>query len=90
MEEKSYEFRPFSFTENWDFHHRSLKSNMVLRWEFQPGSTLFAVWSQSRDASPEDPTEEDLEFRPFDRLRSSFSDEGSNVFLIKLNYWLGI
>jgi hypothetical protein len=90
VEEKTYEFRPFSFDENWDFHHRSLKSNMVLRWEFQPRSTLFAVWSQSRDASLEDLTEEDLEFRPFDRLRSSFSDEGSNVFLIKLNYWLVI
>jgi hypothetical protein len=90
VEEKSYKFRPFSFGEDWDFHNRSLRSNMVLRWEFHPGSTLFLVWSQSRSASLEDLTEEDLEFRPFDRLKTSFSDDGSNVFLIKVNYWLGI
>ena len=33
---------------------------------------------------------EDLEFRPFDRLRSSFSDVGTDVFLLKVSYWLGI
>ena len=90
VEEKSYRFRPFSFDEDRDFHRRSLKSNMVLRWEFQPGSILFVVWSQSRSASLEDLAEEDLEFRPFDRLRSSFSDGGSNVFLVKVSYWLGV
>jgi hypothetical protein len=26
-----------------------LRSNSVLRWEFRPGSTLFAVWSHGRD-----------------------------------------
>ena len=90
VEQKSYQFRPFPFGEDWDFHRRSLKSNMVLRWEFKPGSTLFMVWSQSRSASLEDLTEEDLEFNTFDRLKSSFSDDGSSLFLIKVNYWLGI
>jgi hypothetical protein len=26
-----------------------LRSNSVLRWEFRPGSTLFAVWTHGRD-----------------------------------------
>lgn len=90
VKQETYEFKSYQLDEDRDFHRRSLKSNIVLRWEFQPGSTLFVVWSQSRSASLEELTEEDLEFRPFDRLRSSFSDDGSNVFLVKLNYWLGI
>ena len=89
VEPETYDFRPYSFDENRDFHHRSLKSNLVLRWEFRPGSTLYVVWSQSRSASLEDVTSEDLEFRPLDRLGSAFSDDGSNLFLIKINYWLG-
>ena len=89
-EPESYDFKAYSFDEDWDFHSRSLRSNVVLRWEFNPGSTLFLVWSQSRSASPEELTPEDLELRPFDRLKSSFSDDGSNLFLIKLNYWLGV
>ena len=31
-----------------DFDVRSLRSNIVLRWEWQPGSTLYLVWQQSR------------------------------------------
>lgn len=87
---KSYEFKAYALTENRDFHFRSLKGNTVLRWEFQPGSTLFVVWTQSRSFSPDYMTEEYLEFRPIDRLKSSFSDSGYNLFLIKLNYWIGI
>jgi len=89
VEAESYDFKPYAFDENRDFHRRSLKSNLVLRWEFQPGSTLFLVWSQSRGASLDDVTSEDLEFRPFDRLISTFSDDGSNLFLVKINYWFG-
>lgn len=89
VEPETYDFRPYSLDENKDFHRRSLKSNLVLRWEFRPGSTLFVVWSQSRSASLEDVTSDDLEFRPLDRLGSAFSDDGSNLFLIKVNYWFG-
>ena len=86
---RSYRFAPYELNENRDFHRRSLKSNLVLRWEFSPGSTLFVVWSQSRSANLDDPMDEDLEFRPFNRLGSSFSDEGDNVFLAKVSYWVG-
>src|SRR5438309_1140935 len=37
----------FTF-DNPDFRTRSLRSNAVLRWEYRPGSTLFVVWTQSR------------------------------------------
>jgi hypothetical protein len=28
--------------------------------------------------------------KPYEDLRSSFTDKGENVFLVKLNYWLGL
>jgi hypothetical protein len=31
-----------------DFDVRSLRVNAVLRWEFRPGSSLYAVWTQRR------------------------------------------
>lgn len=82
----SYEFTPYSklnFSPN--FSSRSLRSNLVLRWEYRPGSTLFAVWSQNRSDSFDEPA-----FRPWASVRQSFADEGQNIFLVKLNYWLGI
>ncbi len=49
---RSYEFLPYpDFDGNPDFHFRSLHSNLVLRWEFRPGSTLYLVWQQSRAAA---------------------------------------
>ena len=90
IEPKSYQFQPYPLNENRDFHRRSLRGNTVLRWEFQPGSTLFLVWTQSREAALESVREADLDFRPLHRLRSSFTDEGKNVFLIKCRYWFGM
>ena len=90
VEPKSYQFKPYPLNANRDFHMRSLRGNTVLRWEFRPGSTLFVVWSQSREAALESVQEADLEFRPFHRLRSSFTDAGSNIFLVKCRYWFGM
>ena len=39
---------------NPDFSFRQFRSNLVLRWEYRPGSSLYVVWSQGRtDAAPE-------------------------------------
>jgi len=88
VEPETYRFADYDLGENRDFHQRSLKSNLVLRWEFQPGSQLYVVWSQSRSASIEDVGQEDLELRPLRRLGDAFADDGINVFLTKINYWL--
>ena len=90
VEPKTYRFKPYPLNEDRDFHRRSLRSNAVLRWEFQPGSTLFLVWSQSREAALDSVRETDLEFRPLHRLGSSFTDEGENIFLVKCRYWFGL
>ncbi|MFA6108149.1 MAG: DUF5916 domain-containing protein [Candidatus Latescibacterota bacterium] len=89
VEPETYRFQPYDLAENRSYHQRSVRSNLVLRWEFRPGSALFLVWSQSRSADLEDPLGEELEFRPFDRLRRAFTDEGDNVLLTKVSYWVG-
>ena len=85
---RSYEFRPYTGLEdNPDFHRRALRSNLVLRWEYRPGSTLFAVWQQSRD---HDFDGADPKFRPAGDLTRAFADDGDSIFLIKLNRWFGL
>ncbi len=68
-----------------DFNRASFNSNVVLRWEYRPGSTLFFVWAHARDTSQG--------FGSFDFNRNwdyLFESAATNTFLIKLNYWLTI
>jgi hypothetical protein len=67
---------------NRDFNVRSFRSNLVLRWEWRPGSTLYLVWQQDRE------TEEAL------RARASLADmfgslgaRGDNFFAVKASFW---
>ena len=85
---------PFS-----DFNVRSWRSNLVLRWEYRSGSTLYVVWQQNRSA---DVANGDLV--SFSGLTDAFrrrvgrfgySDPGvshamTNFFAIKINYWLAL
>jgi hypothetical protein len=86
---RTYRFQPYALPQDHDFHHRWLNSNLVLRWEFRPGSALYAIWSQARYASQSQVTAGDLELRPLRRLASAFTDPGSNVFLVKVSRWYG-
>ena len=69
---------------NPNFTVRALQGNAVLRWEYRPGSALFFVWQQQRSGFAPDGRLQ------FDRdVTGLFSDEVTNVFLVKLSYWLG-
>jgi hypothetical protein len=68
-----------------DFNSHALNSNLVLRWEYHPGSTLYLVWSQARDA------EFSMPFTSFsDDVRETFRTAPANVLLLKVSYWLSI
>jgi hypothetical protein len=73
----------FTF-DNPDFNVKSLRLNAILRWEFRPGSTLYAVWTEQRedDSHPGD-------FRAGRDLARLFGAHANDVFLLKLTYWLG-
>ncbi len=66
------------------FNFKQLRSNVVLRWEYQPGSTLFLVWTQGRGAS--DPAEGNRSLAgDFGEL---FGLRADNTFLVKASYWI--
>ena len=64
-----------------DFNYKQFNSNLVLRWEYQPGSTLFLVWSQGRT----DFVEEGI-FAVRDDMNKLFSRAADNIFLVKASY----
>ena len=74
-----------SFTlSNPDFTMRSVRGTAVLRWEYRPGSTVYFVWTQRR--SGDDPAGT----WDFDNAWSAmWGDRASNVFQVKMTYWLG-
>jgi hypothetical protein len=73
----------FQFSER-DFTVRALRGNAVVRWEFRPGSTLFVVWQQQREAE-----EEFADLGATRRPVEAFRVPAENVLLMKVAYWFG-
>ncbi len=66
------------------FNFKAFQSNVVLRWEYKPASTLFVVWNQGRQGfNGEEGTNA---FRG--DVRDLFSLHPANTFLVKMSYWL--
>jgi hypothetical protein len=68
-----------------DFNTLSLRSNVVLRWEWRPGSTLYVVWQQDR-------SETEVVTTPVSvgDLFRSLKVPGSNAFVIKTSFWVPV
>ena len=69
---------------NPNFDFRQFRSNLVARWEYKPGSSLYVVWSQDR-------TDQQV----FGQSLTSSLDAlrlapATNVFLVKMSYWFGM
>jgi hypothetical protein len=82
---RSFEFDPVTLTTDPDFNTKSLRSNVVFRWEYQKGSAFFLVWNVSR----EDDSRPGL-FSGGRDLRDTFSGPGTHVLMAKFSYWLGL
>ncbi len=67
---------------NSEFNRRSYRSNVVLRWEWRPGSILYLVWSQNRLGTVTEGSHVGIS-----DLFDSWSAPGSNVFLVKSTIW---
>jgi hypothetical protein len=67
------------------FNVKEFRSNVVARWEYRPGSTLFFVWQQGRSQSGVDAGSFDLS-RDVGNL---FGSAPNNTFLVKASYWFG-
>jgi len=70
---------------NPDFNTQEFLSNLVIRWEYNPGSSVYLVWSQTRYNS--DPT---AGFAPDDNFSDLFSSDPYNVFLVKFSFRFGM
>jgi hypothetical protein len=85
--DNSYSFEHNSETWNFsnpDFSFMQFRSNLVFRWEYKLGSTLYLVWAHDRSG--------------FERIYHPVSDitgdlfgiKGNHVFMFKLNFWFSI
>ena len=71
---------------NPDFTFDEWLSNLVIRWEFMPGSTAYLVWSQTRNSSMENG-----DFEVWDNLNNMFTEKkATNIFLVKFSYRFGL
>ena len=68
---------------NPNFNYVSLRGNAVLRWEYMAGSTLYLVWTQSRQN-----VEPTGDFQFGDSFRNLLSVKPDNIFMLKITYWL--
>ena len=71
-----------------DFKVQEFLSNMVLRWEYNPGSAVYLVWSQSISNS-----DETGNLSLFNDLKGMFDKDDNkphNVFLVKFSYRFGL
>jgi hypothetical protein len=76
-------YQPYAGAMPQDFNQKFFNSNVVVRWEYRPGSTLYLVWNQGR---------QDFEQSTGDRnftgdFGKLFNSRPLNTFLIKASYW---
>lgn len=72
----------FTIEDN-DFKELSFRSNVVLRWEYRPGSTFYAVWQQDRSRSAA------YTRASFSDVLDSLSARGDNIFAVKASFFWG-
>lgn len=71
-----------------DFNVKQFLSNLVVRWEYRPGSTVFLVWSQTRSYNG-DSGQMDF-FNNLGDLFNKGNNTPHNVFLVKFSYRFGL
>jgi hypothetical protein len=66
------------------FNYKQFASNVVFRWEYRRGSTLFLVWNQGRQGVVGAEGTGNLQ----SDMRDLFRLHPMNTFLVKVSYWL--
>jgi hypothetical protein len=70
---------------NPDFTFLSFRSNVVLRWEYKLGSTIFFVWQHNRSDD-----NHNNRFRAGKSFGEIFEAPAENRLVVKINYWLSL
>lgn len=73
----------FQFS-NPDFSFMQFRSNLVFRWEYKLGSTLYFVWSHDRSGWESD-------HHPIGDIAGDlWGIKGNNVLMVKANFWFSL
>ena len=70
---------------NPDFNFSQFRSNLVAKWEYKPGSSVYLVWSNEQTEYATQGVNNLL--KAYNQIKKSFPN---NLFLVKLNYWFSI
>jgi hypothetical protein len=70
---------------NPDFNYQEFSSNLVGRWEFRPGSTLYLVWTNTRSAYSNQ-----MDGSIWKSFGNIWNVEPQNVFMVKFSYWFSL
>jgi len=80
IDENGDGYTDYSF-ENPDFSFYEFRSNLVIRWEYIPGSTAYLVWSQGRTGD-----HPDGRFSLSENMNRLRDVSPRNIFLLKVSY----
>ncbi len=92
----SYDFARYTAAganpHDFDFSYTAVNWNVVYRWEYRPGSTIYLVWTQGRDQFDDRSSHAAVpgSFNNDVRLSSLFRTEPENKVLAKITYWFAI
>lgn len=76
---------PSSYSESNSFNETALNLNFVLRWEYLPGSVLYAVWAHNRNWG-----NGIYQTSYMDQFNNTFKVAPNNVFTLKVSYWFNV
>ncbi|MDR1356977.1 MAG: DUF5916 domain-containing protein, partial [Tannerellaceae bacterium] len=68
-----------------DFSFNEFRSNLVARWEYRPGSTIYFVWEHRMSERAEQYLS-----GWGGNLDNMFSQPSTNTFMLKINYWFNL
>ncbi len=71
---------------NYDFNYKQFNSNLVLRWEYLPGSTLYLVWSNGLS----DYIEGEGEMNFLSDAGKMLKLDAENILMLKFSYLFNI
>jgi hypothetical protein len=76
---------PYDYQANHDFNSTTFNANVLLRWEYFPGSTMYLVWTQERFGDNK------IYLTDFGRrIEDTFALPREDVLLLKVSYWFAL
>jgi hypothetical protein len=77
VEEKTFNLSPYAYSDNKDFQIRNKVGTFVFRWEYQPGSIIYAVYNLNDN-------------QYYSYKNESWDQSKSNSLFLKFDYFFQI